>query len=78
MKCVWNMNSDCGGEIVEAKMFGQLDIPVCATHLAQHKQVLFLHKHGEDIEKIIELSAEEKEELFQKIRAKYPDEELTA
>jgi hypothetical protein len=76
-KCVWNMGYDCSGEVVEVSMFNdQITLPACETHLKDHKQLLFLHKHGHDVEEMLKLSPEERQSAFDKVRKEYPDEEL--
>jgi hypothetical protein len=76
-KCVWNMGYDCSGEITEETIFnGQIAVPICEAHLKDHKQMLFLHAHGEDVEEILQLSPEDREKLFNKIKAKFPDDEV--
>lgn len=77
LKCVWDMGYECSGEITEETIFnGQVTVPICELHLKDHKQLLFLHDHGEDVEEILQLSLEDRQKLFDQIRAKFPDEEL--
>jgi hypothetical protein len=65
MKCVWNMGYDCGGEVAEAKMFDdQITIPICETHLEDHKMVMYLHKQKIDVDVILMLSLSARKELY--------------
>lgn len=76
-KCVWNMGDECEGEVTNEDIFeNQIKVPICENHFTQHKEVMFLHSKGEDIDELMQMSREERRELFEKVRAKFPDEEL--
>jgi len=79
LTCVWNMGYDCSGDVTQEEIMDkQISVPVCELHLKDHKQIMFLHKHGEDVEKVLMSSPEERQALFDKIRKEHPDEELDA
>lgn len=71
------MGYECSGEVTKEDIFdSQVNVPICEAHLQDHKQMLFLHAHGEDIEQVLQLSLEDRKKLFDKVRAQFPDEEL--
>lgn len=76
-KCVWGLGDDCSENISTYEMFDpQIKIPACDNHFEQHKEIMFLHSKGHDVEELIMLSREERRELFKKVRAEFPDEEI--
>ena len=57
LKCVWNMGTDCSGEVKEVEFFNkQIKVPVCEAHVEQHKFVMILHKNDYDVEEILQKS----------------------
>jgi len=78
MKCIWNMGAPCSGEILKEEMFSrQVNIPICRKHLDEHKQFFFINEYGDQtFEEYIHMSSEKREEIFLKLREKFPDEEL--
>lgn len=78
LKCVWDMGNSCIGKVEERKFFGQqITVPVCEEHVRAHKEVMFLHSIGEDVEEILVLSPEERTELYNKKKIEFPDVEET-
>lgn len=78
LKCVWDMGNSCMGEIKEVAFFNQqITVPVCEEHVRSHKEVMFLHTVGEDVEEILVLSPEERTELYNKKKIEFPDVEET-
>lgn len=77
MKCVWNLGTDCDGEVEKIEMFGgQISIAICESHLEEHKQIMFLHAKGHGIEEIIQKTPEERLETFNQVKAEFPDEDV--
>jgi len=77
--CVWNMGTDCEGDVSKQFLFsGQIEIPICNRHFYEHQKFLFSQKHGTDITEYLNKSAEERDTIFNKLRAKFPDEDLTS
>ena len=59
LKCVWNMGTDCSDVIEEVEFFNtQIKVPVCSSHIEQHKFVMVLHKNNYDVEEILQQSPE--------------------
>ena len=59
LKCVWNMGTECSGEVIEVEFFdGQIKVPVCTNHIEEHKQVMILHKNKYDVEEILQQTPE--------------------
>lgn len=59
LKCVWNMGTECSDDVQEVEFFNkQIKVPVCSNHVAEHRDVMILHKNGYDVEKILQESAE--------------------
>jgi hypothetical protein len=59
LKCVWHLGSNCTGEITEQELFNhQIRIPICECHLAEHKEIMLLHKNGYDVEEILNQTTE--------------------
>lgn len=59
LKCVWNMGTPCDGEVQEMKLFEQqIEVPMCESHLEQHKEVMILHKNGYDVEEVLQETPE--------------------
>jgi len=74
LTCVWNMGSECGGDVVTKQMFDkQLEMPICEKHFEEHTDFMFLHACGRDVEDLLKLSAEEKAEMAKQERIKHPD-----
>lgn len=64
-RCVWNLGDACSDDITELDMFNdQINVPICGHHLQGHKEIMFLHSIGMDVEEIILLSPEQRHELF--------------
>lgn len=60
-KCVWNMGTDCDGDVDNRTMFNQqLTIPACDKHFREHQVVMALHSTGLDIEEVMEMTVEER------------------
>lgn len=65
-KCVWNRDN-CSGLVAELEIFkSQIKVPLCKIHERSHDQVMTLHKLGYNVEKMIELSDENREDLLRK------------
>lgn len=66
--CVWNMGTDCAGEVSTELMFrGQLQVPVCGKHYNEHlKLSLLIKESGRDTEELLELTVEQRDEELAK------------
>jgi hypothetical protein len=66
IKCVWGMNSPCGGDVSNKSIFsGQITVPICASHYNEHLVLLTLNRKFEkDIEAILSLSCQERADML--------------
>ena len=65
LECAFRVSDGCSGDVNINELFsGQLSIPICEKHIAEHKQVMFLHKVGIDVEEIISKTSEERTQLY--------------
>ena len=61
LKCVWNMGTPCGGDVIERELFNkQIKVPICDNHTEEHKHIMILHKNGYDIEELLQQHADER------------------
>ena len=69
LTCVWNMGSDCGGEVSEEPMFrDQLKVPVCSKHYEEHLKLMLLIKDSKNTtEDLLKLTQEERDKELVKL-----------
>ena len=66
LTCVWQTGTDCDGEVAEEMIFsGQLKVPMCTGHKKEHIKIMLLQKLDTDIEEVIELTSEERQEKIE-------------
>ena len=59
--CIWSIGGHCHGLIQEYDLFSnQIRVKVCLKHYTDHCIIMTLHSDGVDVERIIEMSLEQR------------------
>lgn len=62
--CVWHMGGPCSDDVRMVEVFdSQIEVPMCTMHLSDHRLVWALHKHGFDIEEVLDMNRIQREAL---------------
>ena len=57
--CVWALGTPCSGEVKETMFFkGQIKVPVCESHVDEHRIIIMLFNNGYDVEEILNQTAD--------------------
>ena len=65
IKCVWDLHTPHSGEVKMIALFrGQITIPVCESHLEQHRIILALHQAGYAVEEMMAQTAQWRKDEF--------------
>ena len=52
--CVWALGTPCKGSVEWTKFFkGQIKVPVCESHIDEHRVIIMLFNNGYDVEEIL-------------------------
>lgn len=63
LSCVWNMGTDCTDDVTEIEFFNkQIKVPVCSSHIEQHRIIMVLHKNDFDVEEMLQQTPEYRKE----------------
>ena len=59
LKCIWDMGTPHNGEVKKVEFFSkQIKVPVCESHIEEHKYIMILHKNNYDIEEVLNQTPE--------------------
>lgn len=66
-ECVWKIGGvKCKGDVQSMELFdAQVKVDICEAHLSEHKIVMALHKQGADMEKVFEMTHDERVEILE-------------
>jgi hypothetical protein len=69
MKCKLRFGSKCSGKVKRVNIFDRgafalgLDIHACEAHIKEHEVIMDLYRAGHDIDDLLNMSAERRQEL---------------
>ena len=63
--CVWMTGTECCGVVHNALVFGgEIRVPICESHLHEHRVIMSLAQNGIDIEEVLTMTAEQREKCL--------------